>query len=442
MSDKFVSFDEEFQTKIAALILRDSVFNRRVDGLIEPSYFENGGHAIIVNCVLRYFQKYDTVPAVAVLQQLIKEDKAAKIIREEMIPEIKESIVALLKEDITDGKYVADKVAEFARHKAMEDAGIKYAELVEKGDLDKAANVIEKASNVGTTEGQKTYDLFGDDELEDRERVRNEKVAGISKRKAISTGIRALDNALFHGGWYRGEFYVFMGPPKSGKSFCLAWFSQIGALLGFNVLFITLEVSREITCERMDAAITGIPIKELKTRTIEAKEKIKLAVSSRGKVGKLVVEEYPTGTFRPKDLKRSLEKHRANGIVFDMVVVDYCDIMASNLKQTDNIERSKSIYVDMRAISQIEDVALISAMQTNRDGAKATTAKAEHAAEDFNKIRIPDLVISINATETEKANKEARLHFAASRNQEGGFSVHINQDLERACFIKSVIKVE
>jgi replicative DNA helicase len=47
-------------------------------------------------------------------------------------------------------------------------------------------------------------------------------------------------------------------------------------------------------------------------------------------------------------------------------------------------------------------VALLSATQTNREGAKVETIEAIHVAEDYNKIRIADLVISINANEVEK----------------------------------------
>ena len=72
----------------------------------------------------------------------------------------------------------------------------------------------------------------------------------------------------------------------------------------------------------------------------------------------------------------------------------------------------------------------------------ASHAKAEHAAEDFNKIRTADLVISINATEEEMAKGEARMFFAASRNQKGEFAIRIKRDLSRGHAIKEVIGFE
>jgi replicative DNA helicase len=63
-------------------------------------------------------------------------------------------------------------------------------------------------------------------------------------------------------------------------------------------------------------------------------------------------------------------------------------------------------------------------------------------AEDFNKIRIADVVISINATDEEKSMKQARLFFAASRNQRSGFTVRVEQEIDRAKFIRKVLGEE
>ena len=205
------------------------------------------------------------------------------------------------------------------------------------------------------------------------------------------------------------------------------------------MLFVTLEMSKTMTAERIEASITGIAMSELENNIIGVKEKIKEA---RLKAGKLFIEEFPTGTLTPNKLSRVIQKYKGNGITFDMIVVDYADIMAPNIRSESFIENSKSVYIDLKAMAQVENVVMLTAMQTNRDGIKATTSRMEHASEDINKIRIPDLVISINATDEEKSRHEARLFFAASRNQGGEFSIFISQDLESVAFIKSIIKIE
>ncbi len=52
-----------------------------------------------------------------------------------------------------------------------------------------------------------------------------------------------------------------------------------------------------------------------------------------------------------------------------------------------------------------------------------------------------DLVITINKTEEEEAKGEARLYFAGSRNQKGGVSIRVKQNLEQMRFIERIMDV-
>ncbi len=60
---------------------------------------------------------------------------------------------------------------------------------------------------------------------------------------------------------------------------------------------------------------------------------------------------------------------------------------------------------------------------------------------NIEKVRIADLVITINKTEEEEAKGEARLYFAGSRNQKGGVSIRVKQNLEQMRFIERIMEV-
>jgi len=432
-------FDTSFQTKIAACVLKDASFNGKTVGLIKPEYFENSAEAALVNLVIKYYEKYERTPDVSTLISLIKKDVDAKIIRKDLVVDVKASVVSLKKEDIGDVDYVVEEVASFAKHQAVETAILNSVDLLERRDFPAIEKAVSKALEVGANEDVDNYDFFSDVALESREKLRNDRLSGAKSKKVISTGVKGLDKRLFHKGWARQELYVLMGPPKSGKSIALANFAKNASVQGYNTLFATLEVSTDVAAERIDSSITGIELNDIENRSVEAKDKVK---AMRDSAGKLMIEQFPTGTLTTRELGRVIQKYKSRGIVFDMVVVDYADIMAPNIRSNEPIENSKSIYVDLRALAQVEDVVMLSAMQTNREGAKVTTAKMEHAAEDFNKIRIPDLVISINATPEEKKRNEARLFFVASRNQEGEFSIHIQQNLASMRFLTKILKIE
>jgi replicative DNA helicase len=441
LMEKF-EFDADFQTKIVACVYKDPNFNRRALELIKPEYFDSEVEASIIDVVGRYFKKYNTTPSFAVASHLVVAENKAKTIRKETALSMIEHMKDVLSvEPITDAEFIAEQVSEFARRKAMESAALASVELIESGEYEKAAKVFAEASQVGLNDGDTGYDFFGEEEIAQREMLRNERLAGVKTKRIIPSGIPALDKRLFHKGFGRGEYYSLMGPPKSGKSISLAFFAKNAVVAGYNVLMVTLEVSKAITAERIDSSLTGIAMMELENNIIAAKEKIE-EYKKGGKMGRLIIEERPHSTLTVPELSRIIQNHKSKGIIFDMIVVDYADIMRPEHRYNDPIENSKSIYSSLRAMAQIEDVVLLSATQTNREGAKVVTAKMEHQSEDFNRIRIPDLVISINATEDEKARGEARLYFVASRNQQDGFSIHISQDLSTMTFIKSVLKIE
>ncbi|MBE0438022.1 MAG: DNA helicase [Methylomicrobium sp.] len=429
-------FDTAFQDKIAALAISDFVFMKRTQGLILPDYFENAATAILVNIAIEHFNKYKEAPSRTAFTQLVKDAIVTGRIRSDLKDEFKAKYVSLAKTKLTDREFVIDKVAEFARHQAIYRAMLQSADLMAKGKLDQIADLIVKAARVGADDAAVTYDYF--EEIVNRTQERKDKVAGIKKPQGVTTGHKKLDELLLHEGWGRSELSLILGGAKSGKSTGLLFFAKNAALAGHNTLYVTLEMSAKIAAMRNDASISETEVKELEKHIMDVQDKVKLA---QMKAAKYYMAEFPSGSLTPGSLHRLIDSYESQGTRFDLVVVDYLDIMAPDHRTDSAIENSKNIFVGVRAIAQEKGFAILSATQTNREGFKSVTAKAEHVSDDFNKIRIADLTISINVTDDEKARGEARLYFAASRNQEGGMTVQIKQDLSRMIFIKSIMGV-
>lgn len=431
------SFDAGFQSKIASLCLTDTDFLRRVDGLVKPDHFENQYEATLVAIALDHFEKYRSVPQTpAVWLQILKDALASNRIRRDSGKETLQKFKELRKGDISDAPFIVDKISEFARNQAVQRAMLKSLDLMEKGKMNDAQHILEKAFATGANDAFQDVDYWND--IERRTEYRRQKLAGLIKSTGVPTGIKDIDNLLYHKGWGRRELSVIMGGAKKGKSMGLGEFAARASINGYNALYVTLEVSSEIIMDRLDANISSTDMGELETKLNHVDTVI---TGRRGQnKGVLKVCQYPSGSLKPSDLRRILERYRSEGIKFDLIVVDYADIMAPDHYVDDARENSRMIWLALRAIGFQEDAAILTATQTNREGFKSSTAKAEHAAEDFNKVRIADLIISINRDEVETANGEARLFFAASRNQAGEFTLHIKQDLAKMKFIKKVVK--
>lgn len=436
--DASFDFDADFQDKIAGLCVLDETFHRRTEGLILPEYFENQALAAVVHIANEYHRKYRRLPERCEWAELIKDAKAEKVIRDDDIPDIVAALKKVLKTPLNGREYAVDKVAGFAKNQAIQQAYIQTIPMIEKGEFEKAQKIMEKAYNTGAKSVIQNNDYWND--LSARTQYRRDKEAGLIKPDGITTGVPKLDKMLYHLGWGRKELSCIMGGAKKGKSTGLLHFALAASQSGYNVLYITLEVAARIIMERMDANVSGVDMSDLNAKNNEVEKGIMDRAAIR-KPGALKVEEFPSGTMTCSDLRKVLEFYRAEGIQFDMIVVDYADIMAAEIKTGNDINESKQVWLGLRAIAHEENAAVLTATQTNRDGFKADVAKAEHAAEDFNKVRIADIILTINRTDEEKVKGEARIYFAASRNQAGEFTIKIGQDLSKMRFMTAIMDI-
>lgn len=442
LAPKTYNFDEDFQKKIVNFCLRDVGFLRRTDGLIHPSYFENEYDGIIVNLASKYYKDYKGCLAdKTTLTKYIGDAVGKRIIRKEDIKNVVERLNEISTASTTDKDYVIESISTFARHQAVANA---IMEAVEKhldiNNFDKIQDGLNKALQVGAQADNASYDYGAN--IQARTNIRNEIAMGKSPATGISTGYPDLDKYLQpHRGWGKKELSVLMGPAKVGKSTALIDFglSACSHIHRYNVLYVTLEVSKEIIADRADSHIAKIATSELQTRSTSVRQAVE---EWSKKAGHFIIEERPTGSMRVSDLRRLLDKFKGEGLQFDLVIVDYADLMIPERYSKDSIENSKSVWVDLRGLAVSEEIAILTATQTNRAGATKMVAEATDVAEDFNKIRIADTVISINKTPDEARMNQCRLYLAAIRNAKSGFSIRINQNIESMQFITGVEGVE
>lgn len=427
-------FDAAFQAKIAALFLRDTTFALRTKDLIRPEYFTETSVGQLVRLVQDHVEVYKASPDLAVIPQLVRDAIAAKTLRKDEVEGLREVIKRAAKADLASSNYVVDRVADFAKHQAIEQAFLASIPALEKGQFSKIAETMRQALSVGAVTDGDDYDYF--EEIKNRTQVRKDLAAGKIVRDGISTGHSKIDAHLYHFGWGRKELSCIMGPAKSGKTLSLAEFSKNATLAGHNVLYDSLEVRKEIIAERLDAAISSVLMNQLHKSPDDVEAAVK---ALHAKAGQFKMRDHPSGTLKPSQLNRLIEKYRADGVVLDMVTVDYADIMAAEYRSDNLIDNLRSIYIDLRAIAHEHNIAVLTATQTNREGAKAATAKATDVGDDWNKARTVDVMLGLAATEQEVQDGEARIAWLLSRNTEAGFQLRIKQDRSRGQFLTSVI---
>jgi replicative DNA helicase len=155
---------------------------------------------------------------------------------------------------------------QFTKRQELERAILKAADMLEKGDFEPVEKLIKDAVQISLTRDMGT-DYFADPAA----RINKYFNSG----GQVSTGWPQLDRLLY-GGFSRGELNIFAGGSGSGKSLvmmniALNWLQQ-----GLSGVYITLELSEELTSLRTDAMLTNMSTKDIRKDIDTTELKVKL----------------------------------------------------------------------------------------------------------------------------------------------------------------------
>ncbi|WP_193725420.1 AAA family ATPase [Klebsiella pneumoniae] len=240
-----------------------------------------------------------------------------------------------------------------------------------------------KVQQIGSNEATGIYDYYAS--AAERYKAREYEASDDYVPNSITTGLPLLDRMLYQ---------------KVGRNvrWCSSWvlrnqvnrqrwgFSINATLAGYNVLYLSLEVHTSIL-DRFDARLSETEMSKLVEQRDDVHRKLAELGATKG-VGNLWVER-PSGSMSPADLDRMLNSMKANGMIPDMVVVDYADLMRASYDLRDDRANIRSIYTDLRALYDKHNVAGITASQTNREGGSSEVATMMHAADNIEKSVSP-----------------------------------------------------
>lgn len=440
-------FDQAFQEQLAAHYFRDDVFVVSVGSLVLPEYFENETLQALVAVQGSYLAKYGACPTLNTYVQILQRSIATKAVKIPDMAEAKRLLGVIHKYDLKDRQFVTDTIAEFARHQALMNSVLVMADALDTGDntkIGKALQVVDEAKDVGAVDSQQATD-FASTRAE-RQARRRAVANGTAAGGGITTGMPDLDKYLQPwGGWGRKELSILMAPPKGGKTAGMIQFAIAAAAAGHNVFYASCEVSEEIIGNRSDANISGVHMGDLVKREKEVDRAVEQWENIPGR-GRLDVQAFPIRTLKVSELTRILKKKQANGITYDLIVVDYLGIMKPEVNYADNKRFGLAeIGQDLRAMATVFNAAVLTAYQTNRDGTKKAqknVADGTDAAEDYEVVRTADVLITINFSPDDRANGEVVLYFSEMRNAEGGLRLRFSQDLGCMRFLIDFIGID
>jgi len=384
------NYSADMQKLFVQFMLTEPQLFTRIMGIVDDRHFDREIRDV-VKFLISYSNEYQTMPTV----EQIKAETG--------------QVVELLKDIEQHSEWFIDEFETFCRHKAIERAIVNSADLLEEGRYGEVETTIKDAVQIGLTRSLGT-DYFDDP----RKRLQHLK----DNNGQITTGWKDLDDKLY-GGINRGEVTIFAGGSGSGKSLfiqnlCLNWVQ-----MGLNVVYVTLELSEELSAMRIDAMVTDRSTR----RIFKELDDVELQVRTVGKKSGMLRIKYMSSGSTINDVRAYLKELQiVTGQIVDCVCIDYLDLMIPITKKVapgDLFIKDKYVTEEMRNFSMETQTVLVTASQLNRSAVEEIEFDHSHIAGGISKIQTADNVIGIFTSNAMRERGQYQLQLLKTRSSSG-----------------------
>jgi len=297
----------------------------------------------------------------------------------------------------------------FSKHKALEAAILKSADLLEKGEYGACEDLVKKAVQIGLQK-----DLGTDYFAAPKQRLEAIK----DKNGQVSTGWPTLDKKLF-GGFNRGELNIFAGGSGSGKSLFMANLGVNWCLQGMNVLYLTFELSENLVSMRLDSMVSEIPSRDVFKSIDDVEMKVKMIGK---KSGAFQVKYMPTGKTA-NDLRAYVKEFEIkSGKKVDVVLVDYLDLMhpiGQKVSAENLFVKDKYVSEELRNLAMELNCIFVTASQLNRSAVEEIEFDHSMISGGISKINTADNLIGIFTSRAMRERGRYQIQLMKTRSSSG-----------------------
>lgn len=376
----FSEYGSDFQIKLAKIIANDSSFSNQIREVLDIEYFDAEYLKLFINKIFEYKDKYKCHPSIEAIESIFN---TSVIIENKVHNNIIKGLIGDLKSNakIIDENYVRENSLLFCKTQKIKEALGKGFIDLENGNIDKFRSTLDEAFKLGIDLSQ------GHDYLEEIE-----KRYEIDVRSVITTGWDSV-NSLLKGGFGEREVQVYIAPTGKGKSSRMVYTGAANLCQGKNVIYYSCELRDSVIGRRFDSCITGIKLDDLDLYKDEIKKAVRKLIK-----GRLFIKEYPMYSISAKTIENHLEKLRQKGIEFDLVIIDYADLLIPSGGAKDDLAGGVTVFQELVSMAQRLDLRILTAAQTNRAAESAETITFQHVQDAYKRYAPVDFVMSFAPT--------------------------------------------
>lgn len=384
-------YNTEIQKLFLEMMLQDAGTYVRVQNIYNADNFDRSLRAA-AEFIKQHSEDYKTLPT---REQI----RAATGVELREVPELQE------------GHYdwFLQEFESFCRKQELERAILKAADMIEKGDFDPVEKLIKDAVQISLTKD------LGMDFWEDPNGMITRY---FDSGGQVSTGWPQLDKLLY-GGFSRGELNIFAGGSGSGKSLVMMNIALNWVQQGLHGVYVTLELSQELTGLRTAAMLTNMSTKDIRRDKDTAALKIKMVGK---KSGTYQVKALPAQS-NINDIRAFLKEYQIQtGRKIDFIMIDYLDLLmpvSAKVSPNDLFVKDKYVSEELRNLAKELGILMVTASQLNRSAVDEIEFSHAHISGGISKINTADNVFGILTSRRMKEQGRYQIQCLKSRSSTG-----------------------
>ena len=424
--------DAYLMDKLVALLVFDHKTLVSCSGLLEADDFKpvrgmQNGRArwLVAERALEHFERH-AEPLGRLLRADVLEYAASLNMAASAVLELREYVKTLSAIRLNAPDAVTEKVVRFKTQRLQADAIDELSELQASGQL-----TIEKWDEISDRIHVMKNGILDTVNYHDTMIQRNDRRAAQALRPPVPVSLIWPLDAL---GMGRSplvgpkQLGMVLAPWKRGKSSFLLWLASAFVLQKLNVLFVTLEDSREIVEDRLDSIVTSVPLRSLadKPNTTRRRfERYRAMVKTQIEVFDGTGEEITVAT-----LGKIVDMKRRDGFLADVIITDYDEKITASKAFREKREASDDVYMAYQRMISRERLIGWLAAQTQRDTRHMKILSGDRVADDIGKVRKCHACISMGKGDW--SAEAIYLWIAAHKTSKGEVGCEVIPDLERS----------
>lgn len=384
---------------IENLILQHLVNNdeycRKVIPFLSEDYFTSRQTKTVFRLITTFINQYNTQPTKAAL--LVALDKTE--LNQDEYSLIEQTLEEICKEieDNHSVDWLVDETEKFCQDKAVYNAIMSSIQILDGRDSKNAkGNIPEILSDALAV----SFDSHvGHDFLEDFET----RYDFYHKKQSRVPFDLDYFNRITKGGIPSKTLNVVLAGTNVGKSLFMCHCAAANLAKGYDVLYITLEMSEQEIAKRIEQNLLNVTTDDLLALPKDVYEKKVNRLKDNVK-GKLIIKEYPTASAGSNHFRHLLNELKIKKKFKPTIVyVDYLNIcVSSRLKfggAVNSYSYVKAIAEELRGLGVECDVPIFTATQTNRSGFTSSDVGLEDTSESFGLPQTADFMFALISSE-------------------------------------------